>query len=245
MLLGIGLNVALLVGLKTIKLHSRLTPWLLRSQVVFDGIACALTILILWVQKIPTYDEVSRAIVCYLWDSQSPFWIAIALSTCNLMRITFDHLLATVYCVTYRIYQAHYIVVCCIATFIYTALVALPVSLIVYYTNGTCQKGIRPEYVVAFNTAKIHQDLWAAAYNTLPLIFLIAVQFRVVWHIKAYFRLRRKFTAPIAELPSTTTNKCNYGSLKDQGVAQFPICHQIPHQWNLLFDYLHDSGTFI
>ncbi|KAF7241695.1 hypothetical protein EG68_10889 [Paragonimus skrjabini miyazakii] len=220
MLLGIGLNVAILIELKTVKLQSRLTPWLLRSQVVFDGLACSLTILILWVQKIPTNDEVSGAIVCYLWDSQSSFWTAIALSTCNLMCITFDHLLATVHCVTYRIYQTRYIVACCIATFIYTLLVALPISLVVYYTNGTCQTEVRPEYVVAFYTAKIHQSLWAVVYYLLPLTFLITVHFRVACHIKANFRLRHTFTAPVAELSSATGQESNCGSVNDIGDAQ-------------------------
>ncbi|KAF8562363.1 hypothetical protein P879_09842 [Paragonimus westermani] len=220
MLLGIGLNFAMLIELKTVKLQSRLTPWLLRSQVVFDGIACFLTILILWVQKIPTYDDVSGAIVCYLWDSQSSFWISIALSTCNLMCITFDHLLATVYCVTYRIYQTRYIIGCCIATFIYTILVALPVSLVVYYTNGKCQTEVRPEYVVAFYTVKIHQGLWAVVYYLLPLVFLIVVHFRVVWHIKSYFRLRRPFTSSTAEQSSTIACESNSGSVSEEGAAQ-------------------------
>ncbi|KAF8563278.1 hypothetical protein P879_08279 [Paragonimus westermani] len=219
MLLGIGLNFALLIELKTVKLQSRLTPWLLRSQ-VFDGIACVLTILILWIRNIPTYEDVSGAIVCYLWDCQSPFWIAIALSTCNLMCITFDHLLATVYCVTYRIYQTRYIIGCCVATFIYTLLVALPVSLVVYYTNGTCQVEVRPEYEVAFNAAKIHQGLWAVVYYLLPLVFLIVIHFRVVWHIKSYFRLRRPFTSSTAEQSSTTAYESNSGSMSDAGASQ-------------------------
>ncbi|KAA3676700.1 uncharacterized protein DEA37_0008247 [Paragonimus westermani] len=210
MLLGICLNFAMLIELKTVRLQSRLTPWLLRSQVVFDGIACFLTILILWIRNIPTYDDVSGAIVCYLWDSQSSFWIAIALSTCNLMCITFDHLLATVYCVTYRIYQTRYIIGCCIATFIYTLLVALPVSLVVYYTNGTCQVEVRPEYEVAFNAAKIHQVLWGLVYYLLPLVFLIAVHFRVVWHIKSYF----------PEQSSITAYESNSGSASDEETAE-------------------------
>ncbi|KAF7258350.1 hypothetical protein EG68_04322 [Paragonimus skrjabini miyazakii] len=219
MFLGIGLNVAMLVELKIVNLQSRLTPWLLRSQVVFDGLACTLTILILWFQEIPTYDEVSGAAVCYLWNSQSLFWTAIALSTCNLMCVTFDHLLATVYCVTYRIYQTRYIVGCCIATFIYTLLVALPISLLVYYKNGTCQIAEHPEYVVAFYMAKIHQALWAVVYYLLPLVFLITVHFRVVWHIRSYFRFGRTFTAPKAELPSITAQKNNCEYVGDEGYA--------------------------
>ncbi|KAF7255716.1 hypothetical protein EG68_07575 [Paragonimus skrjabini miyazakii] len=210
MLLGIGLNVAMFIELRTVNLQSRLTPWLLRSQVVFDGLACCLTILILWVQEIPTYDEVSGAIVCYLWDCQSPFWAATALNTCNLMCIAFDHLLATVYCVTYRIYQTRYIVGCCIATFIYTLLVALPVSLVVYYTNGTCHVEVRPEHIVAFHTAKIHQRLWAVVYYLLPLIFLITVNFRVVWHIKSCFCLRYTFNEPITKLSLEGAHECNF-----------------------------------
>ncbi|KAF5397805.1 hypothetical protein PHET_09007 [Paragonimus heterotremus] len=215
MLLGIGLNIAMLVELRTVNLRSRLTPWLLRNQVMFDGLACCLTILILWVQEIPTYDEVSGAIVCYLWDSQSSFWTAIALSTCNLMCIAFDHLLATVYCVTYRIYQTRYIVGCCIANFTYTLLVVL--LYLSCYTNGTFQTEVRPEYIIAFNMAKIHQVLLAVVYYLLPLVFLITVHFRVIWHIKAYFRLPNAFAGPTTELSSTTTHESNCGSVGDEG----------------------------
>ncbi|KAF5401727.1 hypothetical protein PHET_04760 [Paragonimus heterotremus] len=69
--------------------------------------------------------------------------------------------------------------------------------------------------------AKIHQVLWAVVYYLLPLVLLITVHFRVIWHIKAYFRLPHTFNKPTAELSSTTVYESNCGSVGDEGDVQF------------------------
>ncbi|KAF5401726.1 hypothetical protein PHET_04759 [Paragonimus heterotremus] len=220
MILGIVLNLAMLIGMHYINLNSRLTMWLFRSQVIFDGFGCLLTILIFWVHTIPTQDDVIKAVVCNLWYSQAAYWIAIAFSTCNLMCITLDRLLATVYCVTYRIYQTRYVVGCSIATFIYGFSIITPTILLVYYTNGTCETDVRPEFHVAFITANLHRPLWAVVYYFLPLIFLIAVNFRVIWYIRLYYRTHRTSIAPVPELLTTIVNQDLCDLHDDQGITQ-------------------------
>ncbi|KAF8562514.1 hypothetical protein P879_10842 [Paragonimus westermani] len=214
MILGIILNLVMLIGMRYINLHSRLTMWLFRSQIVFDGFGCLLTILILWVRNIQLQDRVIGAIVCYLWNSQAGYWIAVALSTCNLMCITLDRLLATVYCATYRVYQTRYIVGCVIATFTYGVVVATPTILLLHYTNGTCETEARPEFQIAYIAASLHQPFWAVMYYLVPLIFLITVNFRVIWHIRSYFRSRGWFTGP-KQTSSTVTATENSGGPGD------------------------------
>ncbi|KAF7255589.1 hypothetical protein EG68_07681 [Paragonimus skrjabini miyazakii] len=220
MVLGIILNLIMLIGMHYINLSSRLTMWLFRSQVVFDGFSCLLTILTLWVRDIQLHDSVSGAIVCYLWNSQAAYWTVTALSTCNLMCITLDRLLATVYCATYRFYQTRYIVGCTIATFTYGTSVVVPTILLVYYENGTCETEVRPEFRVAFITASLDRPYWAVMYYMLPLIFLMAVNFRVVWHIRNYFRLRGSFTGPKQIVSTATATEISGGSEDRRGAAQ-------------------------
>ncbi|KAF5397804.1 hypothetical protein PHET_09006 [Paragonimus heterotremus] len=220
MVLGISLNLVMLIGMHYISLNSRLTMWLFRSQVVFDGFSCLVTILILWVRDIQLDDPVSGAIVCYLWNSQAVYWTVTALSTCNLMCITLDRLLATVYCATYRFYQIRYIVGCTIATFTYGTFVVIPTILLVHYKNGTCETEIRPEFHVAFITATLDRPYWAVMYYLLPLIFLLAVNFRVVWHIRTYFRLRGSLTGPKQILPTSSAIEISSGPDDGRGAAQ-------------------------
>ncbi|KAF7255590.1 hypothetical protein EG68_07682 [Paragonimus skrjabini miyazakii] len=220
MVLGIILNLIMLIGMHYINLNSRLTMWLFRSQMVFDGFGCLLTILTLWIHEIQLDNPVSGAIVCHLWSSQAVYWIAIALSTCNLMCITLDRLLATVYCATYRIYQTRYIVGCTIATFTYGIFVVIPTILLVYIKDGACETEVRPEFHVVSITSNVHRPLWAVMYYVLPLIFLLAVNFRVVWHIRSYFRSRGSFARPKQILSNATATESSVGPDDDRGATQ-------------------------
>ncbi|KAF8569659.1 hypothetical protein P879_03440 [Paragonimus westermani] len=68
--------------------------------------------------------------------------------------------------------------------------------------------------------ANIHRPLWAVVYYLLPLIFLIAVNFRVIWHIRTYYRTHRTSVAPLPELPTTIANQNACDPYDDQEVMQ-------------------------
>ncbi|KAF6770914.1 hypothetical protein AHF37_10363 [Paragonimus kellicotti] len=57
-------------------------------------------------------------------------------------------------------------------------------------------------------------------YYLLPLIFLITVNFRVIWHMRAYYRTHRTSVAPVPELSTTVSNEDSCYLHDDQGITQ-------------------------
>ncbi|VDP74880.1 unnamed protein product [Echinostoma caproni] len=185
---GCVLNVGLFILLQHFQLSSKLTLILLRIQAIADAISCLFSTLMCVLKSRQTGDTVTDLITCHLWDSQLFYWISVVLSTSNLIWITVDRLWATVYAATYKLNFHRYLVVSSVITFIYTASLAIPVSLLVQYRNGSCIAMSLVTTEDAFYSNYVHPYVWLIFYYFLPSLVMLGVHFRIIFFMRRLIR---------------------------------------------------------
>lgn len=102
-LFGIPTNLLVFQAISHMRLGSRLTTKLLRSQCLFDGLTCLCT---LFKMSQPsrwyTSSHLANHILCHIWFTYTLFWLFVLLSLGNLMCTAFDRLNAVVFNVSYQ-----------------------------------------------------------------------------------------------------------------------------------------------
>ncbi|TGZ73701.1 hypothetical protein CRM22_001358 [Opisthorchis felineus] len=241
--MGIGtvLNVIAVSFLPRANFQSRLTLWLLCAQSICDVLVCLMTTLHFWIDRFPYWDDIGGLLSCYLWSSQTFYWMATSASTANVVCIVLDRLWATVYATTYRRNQVRYLVLCFIGNVIYSMACAGPDILLVQYENHTCSRQYTSNIPGIETFRRIHRYVWLVLYYILPLMAVSVCHACVVWHIRC--RLRLHSHAPDETQATSTKETSDSGTGQSASIVNsltigalgFILCLALAHSYDSFF----------
>ncbi|VDP81135.1 unnamed protein product [Echinostoma caproni] len=102
-LFGIPANLLVFHAISHIRLGSRLTTQLLRSQCLFDGLTCLCALLkVSQPGRWYTGSHVINHLLCHIWFTYTLFWLFVLLSLSNLVCTAFDRFNAVAFNVSYQ-----------------------------------------------------------------------------------------------------------------------------------------------
>ncbi|KAA0194469.1 hypothetical protein FBUS_03068 [Fasciolopsis buskii] len=178
--LGILSNISIFYAICSATISSRLTAWLLRVQAVLDAICCLWNIVFLWIRQFAVSSFIEAWIQCHVWRTQAPYWISVAMSTCNLVWIVWNCLWATVYNATYKRHEMAYIIWTTFGTLTYGMVIGIPTLMIVHLENLDCVTTITPNQTTAHHVISFHLPFWIAFHYLLPIVVMLIGHFRVI-----------------------------------------------------------------
>ncbi|KAA0194467.1 hypothetical protein FBUS_03074 [Fasciolopsis buskii] len=179
---GMAANIFLFYALLSVKIESRLTKLLLRTQAATDMLSCFWNTVFIWIRNFPYTSHVVGWIHCHVWRTQTPYWLVTASSTYNLTFILLNRIWATVYCATYRRYEKAYIICTMFTNITLSILVVSPGPFIVIFENMTCITQITPNQQIVYRLALIYQPFWCVVYYLMPIAIMLVAHIRLVFY---------------------------------------------------------------
>ncbi|TPP60582.1 hypothetical protein FGIG_08243 [Fasciola gigantica] len=173
LIIGIVINILIFCALKAVTISGRLTTWLLSTQMVLDTLSCMSNMLFLWMRHYPYTNYITGWIQCRIWRTQTPYWLWVTMSTCNLAWINLNRLWATVYCATYGRYEKAYIIWTTFGTIAFSVAIVIPNMFIVEFENLSCTTMITPDQTLAYRITQVYQPFWCVTYFLFPIVVML------------------------------------------------------------------------
>ncbi|KAA3670223.1 uncharacterized protein DEA37_0002134 [Paragonimus westermani] len=200
--LGTIINGIVLCVLARKRIGSRTTTMLLRSQCIADGYIGFFAFLYqVFGGEIQTGSEIANRILCNIWYRDNLIWIGVILSVHNVVCISFDRFMATVYPVAYK----HYKKQLTIATYTYLTFMGLfmfyPNILSRRYENGKCVYVPDSGDRILERFFEVESKIWTILIYGMPTICVI------VLHSIVICKMRKQLTQ-VNNFPSEPDTTC-------------------------------------
>ncbi|THD19717.1 hypothetical protein D915_009564 [Fasciola hepatica] len=171
--MGTLINIIVLYALFKLKIGSRSTNILMRSQCAFDALAGFFTFL----YKIIGPEIITGLVnldlfLCIIWYGDSLIWIWVSCGVCNIVCMSMDHAIAVFCPLFYRIHQTLLIGFSLIYVIALSTILFLSNLFDRAFFNGHCQR------VQVFNNKAL--EMFMNAENFLWLIFIYLDPFIII-----------------------------------------------------------------